>query len=280
MFQKQCSPDSCGARKTGSVNTNEHHRTQSPSEIIDEMESLFFSDLSKEVDPDLVDSYLAQLDEIVPIEDVKDPEQSRTEFEKKHAVIMQNHFQDHPGKYAKKSHRGLKKLFIAAAIVCTLVMFATVAYANTPDSPFVQWLDEIFSFGAIRPDEYGSLQEALDDYGINNIALPTWIPPDYTLADISVSETDAYILFAAQYTGVSSPDSSLVITVKETTPQNAMVYEKNESDAMMHTSGNMTYYITNNHAMCSILWYAGDYECCISGVIKEDEISAIIDSIE
>lgn len=280
MFQKQCRPDDSRAQKSGFANTTEHHHAQSPSEIIDEMETIFFSDFSNDVDPDLVDKYLEQLDKVSPIDFSTNVEQSRVAFNEKHAFIMNAQFHDDTVINHRKHRRGLKSLVIAAAIICTFVIFGTVAYATVPDSPFAQWIAEAFSFGAVHPDDYHSLQEALDDYGINDVVLPSWLPPDYALTSIAVDEMEAYTLLAAQYAGIDVPENTLVITVKEVTPQGAMVYEKDELNVVEHIHDGITFYITSNRDMCSILWYTGDYECCISGVIKEEEVSAIIDSIE
>ena len=149
MFQNRYSSNSQRGQINESVNTDEHQSTQSPAAIIDEMETIFFTDPSGNIDPDLVDSYLARLDELVPLEETDDIEGVRETFKNKHALLIQDHFCDDNVVPIRKPKHSLRKVVVIAIAVFLSSVLGLVAYAENSNSSFAQWIDEIFSFSEI-----------------------------------------------------------------------------------------------------------------------------------
>ena len=117
-------------------------------------------------------------------------------------------------------------LVSAAAIVCALAVMVTAQAAGVDVfGAMARWSEDVFSFGQITPDsevsdnpgqgadeletddsakdqEFASLQEAFDAYGITEVHEPSWLPEGYVLCDIDVLAIDDPFLrtFNATYT--------------------------------------------------------------------------------
>lgn len=280
MFRKHCSSNPKQGQPQRSVNPRKHLSNQSPAEIIDEMETIFFDDLSTDIDPDLVDSYLAQLDELSPLAQPDDTSTKYSEFTQKHAIIMRDQFNDQVAAVPQKPKRHLKRIAVAAVAVFLLTTFASVTYAQNPSSPFVHWIDEVFSFGVIDPDNFHSVQEALSFYGYTDTHMPTWLPPHYAITNVSVNETEISTSFVGHYVNAENAEDVLTLMVKRYPTGSNTFYEKDATITDTYVSGSRTYYITQNYDSSSIMWYVDNFEYYISGDLSEEEISSIINSIE
>lgn len=278
MFRKDYSADQKRARDWA-VNTKEHLSQMSPSEIADEMENIFLGDYSDDMDVDQLLEYLDHLDKVAPIDEPFDAEESYQQFTHDHAALMDAAQTTGSAKSVRRFPKSVRRIILVAATIILLVGIASVAYASR--TPFAQWVDETFSFGSRPAGEYTSLQEALDDYGVKENLLPRWLPKEYAVFEISVNKTPAFTVFFAQYKSVVNPECSLTITIREKPPGTPdAIHEKDNESVDTIESGADTYYITQNFDRTSIIWEIGRYECSLSGLIAEEDIPKIIDSIE
>ena len=179
----------------------------------------------------------------------------------------------------RKSRRWLKRVLILVAAICLLFGMASVVYASIPDSPFVQWVDEVFSFDGISPGEYHSLQEALDAYDIEETLLPCWLPRRYTISEINVTETEDSLILSGSYNNMDNTDNLLTISIKQLPSQAKIIYEKDAAPVEAYEVSGTTYYVTHNTERSSILWENGAYQCSITGSLSDTEIERIIYSI-
>jgi hypothetical protein len=251
----------------------------SPSEIVDEMENIFLDNNSDDMDVDKLISYLDYLDQVAPIDEPFNTEESYQKFMEIHAVLMEDDAFSRKEPLRRPIRTVVRRAALVAAMLCLVIGACGVAYASSV--PFAQWVNEVFSFADSSNLEYSSLQEALDDYGVKEKLLPKWLPQDYVVADVSVEKMESFTVFSARYESVTDASKSLTVSIRKL-PSTEMhtIFEKDDATVDIRTSGSYTYYITHNEAYTSIIWDVTSYECCITGVIDEGDISNIISSIE
>lgn len=277
MFRKNYSTDQKRARDRA-VNTKEHLSKMSPSEIVDEMENIFLGDNSDDMDVDQLLAYLDHLDQVAPIDEPFDAEESYQQFAQEHAALLEAAQTTAPVKSVRHAPRIIRRLIPVASIIILIVGIASITYASS--TPFAQWVNETFSFNSRPTGEYTSLQEALDDYSIKEKLLPNWLPKEYVISTVSVNETTAFTTFLAYYDSVEVSDHSLTITIREGPAEMVKtMHEKDITSVDPITSDTSTYYIGYDNGQTSIIWELGRYQCNITGIIAEDDVSKIIDSI-
>lgn len=277
MFRKDYSTDPQRAQDRA-VNTEEHLSKMSPSEIVDEMENIFLSDNSDDMDVDQLLAYLDHLDEVAPVAEPFDAEESYRQFAQDHAALMEA-ASEKPEKPVHRIPTVVRRIGLVAAALVVVVGVGSIAYASS--TPFAQWVNETFSFNSRPAGEYTSLQEALDDYGVKDKLLPSWLPEEYVVSDISVNEMAAFTSFFAQYSSVLSSEHSLTIMIRENPLGTAnTVHEKDSESVNPIEAGSNTFYVNRNFDKTSIIWEIGRYECNLSGAITEEDIFKIINSFE
>ena len=276
MFRNDYSFDQQWAQDRA-VNTKEHLSNMSPSEIVDEMENIFLDNPSDDMDVDQLITYLEHLDQVAPVDAPFNAEESYQDFIENHSVLMETSTVQkvtQPRYYAKTL---MRRAVLVAATLCAVLVVCTFAYATS--TPFAQWVNETFSFGGNPSQGYRSLQEALDDYGIRDNLIPAWLPPEYVINDVYVSESDSYTIFGALYQSIDANGDMLLITIKQYDVQPNTSFEKDGIDVKTVLNKNSTYYVSNNNGKTVILWRVDCYECCVSGNYDEEDIYQIINSI-
>lgn len=273
MFRRKCSSDQQRAQERV-VNTEEHLSKMSPAEIVNEMENIFLNNNSDDMDIDRLEAYLEYLDKVAPVEVTVD---SYEQFAEKHASLLAESHADWKPPRRKKAV--IRRAWLVAAILCVLIGAGSMAYAGY--TPFAQWVNETLSFNRSPDGSYTSLQESLDAYGVKEKLVPKWLPTAYYIAEVEVFETEVTNTFFAQYASIDNPDDTMTITVRENLQSDRQVmYEKDSASADEILVGGISYYVSQDDVYTTITWALGPYECTISGVIAEEDVSKIIDSIE
>jgi len=184
-------------------------------------------------------------------------------------------------------------LVAAAAIVCMFAVMVTAQAAGVDVfGAMARWTEDIFSFGQIPSDsqvsdnldgeadgqEFSSLQEALDAYGMTEVHEPSWLPEGYALDGVDVLAVDDPFLqsFSASYTdgagfvgiGIVSYDGTPATQVQKVGGPVKSV-EKN---------GIMFYHIENSVGR-TIAWYSAQYAYYLSGDMGAGILWTITDSM-
>ena len=203
---------------------------------------------------------------------------------------------DHCKASAKRHlHRRLRRILVSAAAMVCLVIFMmppALGYENIFEM-IAHWTAEQFSFSnnsenpvsdhRISSDpknkgEYGSLQEALEQYGINDAVVPQSIPDGFQPEEIWVQEypVSGNIEFVASY---ANGDDYIVITIVQHSGQSNKIYEKNDQAVERYLSGDVEHYIFHNNKNITAAWHVDSLECSISTTLSVTELEKIIDSI-
>ncbi|NCB50272.1 MAG: DUF4367 domain-containing protein [Clostridia bacterium] len=193
------------------------------------------------------------------------------------------HYNDVSHKSGQRKGRHLRRSILIAAIVAALLLGGTItAYAFGFDlwGTIAKWTTDTFGFASTdsveTPQLYGNIQDALSDYGITEPLTPSWLPEDYELKSIIVSDTPAKMNFMAIYT---NNNNELLISITNSINGNTGTYEKDGNNITKYESNGIEHYIMSNEGRLNAVWLYNSYECSISGSITEPEIEKMIDSI-
>lgn len=187
-----------------------------------------------------------------------------------------------------------RKIFIAtraAAVIAAVISLATIAsYAAGYDiwASIATWTEETFVFRNNAPvesplltspsSELHSLEQALEEYGITEKLVPSYIPEGYEISDFLVNDINSCI---ALYEYLENEDGN-VIKVSIVIYNNIVSrphYSKDIGNPEKYISGDITHYIMSNTGEYLATWENGLYEGNISGLKEETELKKMIDSI-
>lgn len=194
-------------------------------------------------------------------------------------------------KPVKSRNPWVRRAIAAAAVVALVVAVPLTAKALNWEeiwTAVATWAKETFSF--VREDQpevddpapgntrqYDSLQQTLEQMGVNSNIIPTWIPEGFALDKIDVDETPMQRNHIALYV---RGEQHLNICVRSYEGNDPERVEINEDFVEIYTVAGVEYYIfSNDEDMLSAIWIQDAYEGCISGKITIEEIKRMIDSI-
>ena len=122
-----------------------------------------------------------------------------------------------------------------------------------------------------------SLEQALAVYAPDADMLPAWIPEEYILLDVQVTDTMEQDTIIAFY---SNGESMLNISVCNYVGKAPTQYERSEDLLEVRRGEKAEYYIFSNNGQICAVWSDGTYEYSISGEMPLEVLKKIIDSIE
>lgn len=255
------------------------------SELMEEIKKL--SSIS-DCDVDLLCAYLDVLEEKDPVlPPDRDPAAQYEKFKEDHAELF-----DAPERAAKQAlpRKGrfprVKKVLTAlAAAFCVVVLVADASGAGVIGR-LIEWGTETFS---LRPasgvmelpvadeNEFTSMNEALAHYGVENPAIPTWIPERYTIDGIIVLESNDSAIISGKYTADGQK-----LFIRTSIPfGEALTFEKNITDEYVtYTAKNgITFIFSGNSDLDRAVWGADGYAYSVAGDITEKELKQMLDSV-
>lgn len=255
-------------------------------ELTEEMEEL---SRSPDCDVDLLRVYLDVLEEKAPILPADyDPETQYEEFRRTHDQLFESLRSEVP-EVSKKKKGGLfrlKQVLVSFAAIFCLVIFVADANGAGVLDRLIEWGAETFT---LRPasgvmelpiadeNEFRSFQEALDHYGVEGAAIPTWIPERFSIEKVIVLETDEATIISGNYT---SGDDELFI--RSSIERNKdFTFEKDMTDSQsIYTTNGITFIVASNLEEERAVWTAGGYVYSVSGDITKKELKQILNSVQ
>lgn len=154
-----------------------------------------------------------------------------------------------------------------------------------------RWTTELFSFGKTEerrglvvdgkwPEideeqnlQFASLQDALDFYGVTEVEVPQWIPPEFTQEAIAVEQNGVWLAFFAEY--VNSGNGVFIISYSSCATVPPTYYEKTDNLLETFNAGGNTYRILQNVDNYVVVWLTPHFECCISMSADSTDISSL-----
>lgn len=180
--------------------------------------------------------------------------------------------------------RWMRGLVAAAAAVVILLSGIVTAEAYGVDvwKAVVQWTQDTFHFGAWGNTNsnnklpYNSLQEALEKGNTPTWLVPTWIPDDYKLTEITVTQNPAKKIYRAKYT---NEEHAFLITVRDHLGDDPVYVEQSDGLIEEYNVEGITFYLFENNNHVQVVWIVDSYECYIAGDITIDDLKTMVRSI-
>lgn len=186
---------------------------------------------------------------------------------------------------------------IAAAIAVLLSLMTVTAYALGYDlwGSFARWTQDVFSFvpaseagnadsekgPSVIEDDFASIQEALDTYGVTESLAPTWVPDGFELDSVSVDASSDPRMIIFQ-TGYCREEQWIIVQIIMHRDSDSAAYAEWQRDDDIITTieiDNCTFYIMKNAERECAVWSNGIFEGYISGDITFEELSEVVKSI-
>ena len=181
---------------------------------------------------------------------------------------------------------------LVAVISAILTSLLTVQAAGVDVfGAIARWTTELFSFGKTEESrglvvdgkwpeidleqnqQFTSLQEALDYYGITEVVAPQWIPDGFAQESISVEPNGVWLAFFAEY--VNEHDEILIINYSSYASEPSAYYEKTGSLLESFETAGYKFDMIENFDNYSVAWFTPHFECCVSAPKKALEPSCV-----
>lgn len=259
--------------------------TMSNTELLQQIEILMDAP-SETMDTDLIELYLSKLQERTPVMEDYDADAQWKELMDQPLPPAEEHKTAKSRAARPRPRRVLKWVYTGLAAVLALVI-TTSAFGTNPIQAVLDWANDAIQIytnpsGIMElPDdsqsEYHSLEEALEDNGIDSSSCPTWVPVDYRLTDVSVIPFGNMTRYSALY--ISARGEMTILAIQEDNRALSVLSEK-ESGGYTYPNNGVEYYIVTNTATNKVGWQYGTCSYTIYGDISEEEIIMMIDSIK
>lgn len=292
MRKRKCPDKSALGTHPDTLNSEKSNST-----LLQEIEEMLASP-SAEMDTDKIEEYLALLQERAPVMEDYNPDTQWDKLTEQHPAIFTEDItatNDAPPVFKKRktldvsiSRRRLaffrRAEVVLAAVLC-LVVTANALGIN-PVEVVLRWADGVVQVytdpsGVMElPEgtlsEYRSLEAALRDNGITTDGLPTWIPRDYALSEVSVKASDGWVKCTAFY---QSERGEMLIRVISYSTYDMGMAEEREEGGTRYSHNGTDYYIVSNLEQSKVGWQVGTNSYVVSGQFSEKEARKIIDSV-
>lgn len=261
------------------------------SELMEELEQM--SSISEcDCDIDLICAYLDVLEEKAPVlPKGYDPAAEYEKFKENHSELFDVLAAPLPEKAPAGKSRFIRlkqTLVTFAALFCVVVFVADASGAGVLDR-LIEWGSETFS---LRPasgvmelevaeeDGFKSLAEALEYYGVENPAIPTWIPSRYSIDRITVIRVDETIVVSGRYiTNTNNTNNTLLIRAAISFEETFTFEEEQSSEHTVYEHDEITAILSTNLEEKRATWSIDDCTYSISGNIEEKELREMLESI-
>lgn len=301
MPEKESSPRPRGG--AGAYVSQNYGRLKSMSadELLLELEAKMDGMTDLDYDGELIDAYLAVLNEKAPLDSDLDAGTFWDEFRTKHANLFEKDVIDENGSVAegprKFRPRGLiSKIAVIAAVIVLFSMLCVQAAGFNLLGAFGKWTEEIFSFlsgggsNAESPvseamdsnsEVYLSIRSTLEDHGVTEDLAPKWYPEGFEAKPPQVQRFDKGEIINCYFSGEDGEYVGIKFTrYSDPSKMEDPLYEKDGASVEEYVSGGRIFYIFSNLESNAATWSDGKtLAISIFGNISVDEFKNIIDSI-
>ena len=220
--------------------------------------------------------------------DVPDVDASWEDFQNQYRSTEPLHTldQEQPVPPTRKSkHKALRRVFLVAAVLASLLLGATLtAQAADYDlwGAVAQWTSETFGFAFQQSDkkmdavspELQPLWSAMEDAGIPNPLLPTYLPEEYRQDELTEDQNQKFWSAAYQ----SANDLFIQIQVQKGQNGAWSMLQKDEDMPERYVWDGIEFYIMTNMGRWVAVWSNEEFEYYIS-VTNESEMYQMLESI-
>lgn len=187
---------------------------------------------------------------------------------------------------------GLVAAAIASVLVC---MVAAQAAGLDVFGALAQWTNETFHFSynetgpametpqaQSENEDYLAIKAEVDQMGITVPVVLTWFPEGYALQEIKPSSPDITEWQAINCIFLNDNDEYLFVDITkyiEDYDVSSITFEKDDQSVIQYIRDNRLFYIMSDHQYKTAAWADDGLMIDISGILKEESIKKMIDSI-
>ena len=253
---------------------------QTREELLDKLIDCLYS-FEDESDMAALDRCLEELDAAGAKCEPFDVEQGLQDFHERFGDAFESSAQK--VKKQTRYRRPLARIAIIAAALCAFVFTAQASGLDIIGA-VARWTSEQFAFVKLNEEDreqnrellFDSLQDALDEYGINKHLSPTRFPSDANLQDIQVRQDTGELSFFAKY---QLQDGNFFISIRSSTDVPHSEVEINDPNVETYIVNGIEHHIMMDVRQCKAMWNNGAWECSIVGNLEEEDMLKMIDSI-
>lgn len=263
--------------------------TELADELFDWLDKLDMDTFGKEEDMKLGEM-LDALDAATSDDDDSfDVEASLAAFHREHQDLFKRQNAAHTSFWKRSKLR----IALPMAAMLVIVMGSLTAQALGVDvfGAVARWTSEIFHFtdssipyamiqtvplAEGETKNYDTLQDAVDDFGIDVPLAPSWVPDRFVLSEVIAENISSGILIYAAY---NASDGFLRISFNESSKDIYGSLEKDLSTAKAIDISNILHFIVTDQGITKAVWQNGELECHVSGNVTMLEMEQIINSI-
>ena len=250
-----------------------------------------------------IEMILAEMERRGINEPIRSPEEAWAEFEEVYsgkescysdcASAISPHIEKLPSAPPRRRHHLKRKTLVLAAVISVMLASLLTVQAAGVDvfGAIARWTTELFSFGKTEESrglvvdgkwpeidleqnqQFTSLQEALDYYGVTEVVAPQWIPDGFVQENISVEPNGVWLAFFAEY--VDEDGKLLVISYSSYVSEPPTYYEKTSSLLEIFEANNSVYYALGNLKNYVIVWTTPHFECCVSAPLNSTDMNSL-----
>lgn len=266
----------------------------------DQLADLLYPSDGGEIDIESLDALLEQMEAVCPLPASlsTDPKEGLERFHRRYASVIDETYAGEAAETApavSKKRHSIRPFARALPFVAALILlFGTVtaqAFGVDVFSAIARWTSEIFRLDGgstpyatvtVRPLEveeeaaYESLEEAVEDFGIEAPIVPKEIPEQFELVEVRAVQRKLGVLIFAEY---KSADGVFQIRYNEAAAQEFNTLEKESSAVDSYFNSGIKHRLASDLGLQKAVWQNGDFECCIQGYISKQEMIRVIDSI-
>ena len=277
-------------------------KSMSADELLLEFEAKMDEMTDMDYDGEVIDAYLAALDEKAPLDSDLDAEASWNGFRMKRADLFEKDVINENGSTVESSRKARPRRLIPriVAIVAVVALFSVLC-VQAAGFNFLgmigEWTEEIFGFLSAdggsgtgsadfeakddNSETYLLITLALAKCGITEDLAPTWYPEGFKAEPPEVQSVKTCDIITCYFSGENDRYFGIQITrYNDPSMIEDPSYEKDDTSMEKYISGERIFYIFSNLESVTAAWSDGEALAIdIYGTISADEVKAIIDSI-
>lgn len=282
MSENRCHPGCMDGECTTQI--QQHLASCSIEELQDELSELVLGNDDSDEALDLIDAYLAELEARLPCTTSISAEQSLADFHQKHEYLFTDNSPESGIAKATKPQRIRRYAILAATIGLLVCLFAVQAVGVNWMDALAKWTSDTFglhfwkseaTISSNDQEAFADLRLILQENGVFEIKVPSFIPTGYELCELSVSE-DGKIMSA----GYEYEDTCIRIQIRKTESSKGSLIEKDTQNPTEYISNGIQCYVFKNIDNYVAAWNIGEYECFLFGVTTEEILYEMLDSLK
>ena len=255
-----------------------------------------------------IEMILAEMERRGINEPIRSPEEAWAEFEEVYsgkgscysdcASAISPHIEKLPSAPTRRRHHLKRKTLVLAAVISVMLASLLTVQAAGVDvfGAIARWTTELFSFGKTEESrglvvdgkwpeidleqnqQFTSLQEALDYYGVTEVVAPRWLPSGFTQEEVTVDPNGVWLAFSVAYANEDGEFLVVYYSSYESLPFN--YYEKQANRPEVFEVRNTKYDLVDNIDNCTAAWVTAHFECYISAPTDIASLKEVILSMQ